>query len=110
MNIEYRTNYIMDRNRFKWCVLPAGKERKNVKELLKLSDSQLLSEYKGFIEFWESERAWEYNTYSQLFQDKDVLEIGSGLGYDGIFYSNYVTTWTYSDIIQENVLFFKKIN
>ncbi len=28
MNIEYRTNYIMDRNRFKWCVLPAGKERK----------------------------------------------------------------------------------
>ncbi len=87
-----------------------GKKEKNVKELLKLSDSQLLSEYKGFIEFWESERAWEYNTYSQLFQDKDVLEIGSGLGYDGIFYSNYVTTWTYSDIIQENVLFFKKIN
>lgn len=93
----------------KWDMLPAGERRESVSNLLSLSKEEAIEFYRRCIGFWEKERGWEYERYSELFSGRSVLEIGSGLGYDGITYSKYVRKWTFCDIIPQNLAFIKKI-
>lgn len=96
-------------NILKWHTLPAGKERRDVRKLLHLDDEELLHAYTEFVQFWEQERGWEYERYAKLFQDRNVLEIGSGLGYDGFRLSMYTRSWTFSDIIKDNLCLVQRI-
>jgi SAM-dependent methyltransferase len=100
---------VIENNLKKWETLPAGGHRKNVIELMNMVDSQLLDFYRECIYFWENERGWDYKIYSDLFKNKSVLELGSGLGYDGIIYSRSVRKWTFTDIVPINIEFIKRI-
>jgi SAM-dependent methyltransferase len=69
----------------------------------------LIQFYKHFIAFWEKERGWEYDKYSQTFYGRSVLEIGSGLGYDGVTYAKSAHKWTFCDIIPANLKLVQRI-
>ena len=100
---------ILYKNKIKWKTLPVGEKRKKVEELIEMSDDELIKEYNTYITLWQKERGWEYESYKDLFRNKSILEIGSGLGYDGIVFSRYVKKWTFSDIVYENIMFLKRI-
>lgn len=100
---------VLNANQTKWQTLPAGPGRKNVQELLALNDADLETTYKTFVPFWERERGWEYERYTPLFTGRHVLEIGSGLGYDGIIFSQHASSWTFCDIIADNLAFVKRV-
>ncbi len=102
-------NTILSQNLVKWDMLPAGKQRESVNNLLTLSTEAIFEFYRKCIEFWQKERGWEYERYSELFLGRSVLEIGSGLGYDGITYSKSVRKWTFCDIMPQNLAFIKKV-
>ena len=100
---------IVRKNRVKWKTLPAGAGRKQVDTLLSLGDNELLDFYNDSIRYWEKERGWEYDKYASQFSARSILEIGSGLGYDGITYSKSAECWTFCDIIPENIQLVRRI-
>lgn len=100
---------ILNSNLVKWETLPAGQRRESVAKLLSIETEDLVAFYQNCIVFWEKERGWEYEKYSEMFSDRSVLEIGSGLGYDGITYSKSVRKWTFCDIIPQNIEFVRRI-
>lgn len=100
---------ILKMNKHKWKTLPAGGGRQTIDYFMSLNDNELLKIYNKSIAFWKKERGWEYEKYSKLFTGASVLEIGSGLGYDGITFSKKVNKWTFCDIISNNIEFIKRI-
>lgn len=107
MNNEIKQ--LLSANQVKWLTLPAGESRRHVQELIRLNDSDLRSEYEKFVPFWEKERGWEYERYTPFFAGRDVIEIGSGMGYDGITYSERAASWTFCDIIRDNLSLVKRM-
>jgi SAM-dependent methyltransferase len=101
---------VLEKNQTKWLTLPAGECRHNVQDLLCLSDTDLKKAYSAFRPFWDRERGWEHDRYGAVFKDRHVLEIGSGLGYDGIMLSRNAATWTFCDIIEDNLSLVKRMS
>lgn len=104
-----QTNPHIDANRERWLKLPAGRWRANIGLLLKLPDWLFVRLYNYFSKFWEKERKWEYGRYTEIFAGRNVLEIGSGLGYDGIKYSRTASSYTYAELNQLQILFLQKV-
>lgn len=98
------------RLRKKWSQIPGGShDRFHSSELLKLSDKKLLElwNYQNNIskttrEFWQS-------NYKFQFRDKNIFEIGSGLGFDGIYFIENGASWTFCDIVVENIELIKRV-
>lgn len=95
--------------RTKWGEVPGGEQtRVRSESWLRLSDNELLR-------FWSdalrdssvgdaySVRGWYHTLYSDVFHGKKVLEIGSGLGFDGITFAAHGAAWTFVDIVQTNL-------
>jgi SAM-dependent methyltransferase len=101
---------ILNSNLVKWKTLPAGEGRRHVEQLLLMEDNDLLNFYNQSIAFWNRERGWEYEKYSKIFSGFSILEIGSGLGYDGMTFSKHAKKWTFCDIIPENIRFIQRIS
>lgn len=100
---------IMTSNLDKWKKLPAGQGRCEVSRLSGLSDDELLESYGEWAVFWQEERGWEYERYSEHYMGRTVLEIGSGLGFDALAYSGSASRWVCADIIEDNVAFVRRI-
>jgi 2-polyprenyl-3-methyl-5-hydroxy-6-metoxy-1,4-benzoquinol methylase len=99
------SNDILKHNLEKWKTLPAGEWRRDVSDLYALEDEELATAYKSFRTLWDSERGWEHERYGKMFSGRDVLEIGSGLGYDALTMSKKAASWTCADILQVNIDF-----
>ena len=106
MNTEH-TYFVQNKSR--WTKLPGGRDRVRIEALLNYPDWLLKLRYRWFARFWEKERGWEYEKYSAAFKGRDVLEIGSGLGYDGIKYSVSATSYTYAELNPIQLDFLKRI-
>jgi SAM-dependent methyltransferase len=100
---------ILDRLRRKWSTVPAGlMDRRSTGDLLRLSDEELR-------EFWISThrqattgsgfavRGWYQHLYRDVLRDKKVLEIGSGMGIDGIEFARHGAAITFVDIVEDNI-------
>lgn len=98
-----------EENKSWWNLLPGGKKRHRVERLLQHPDWWLKFRYNRFIKFWNKDRSWEYEKYSALFKDRNVLEIGGGLGYDGIVYSKTARSYTYAELNETQLSFIKRI-
>jgi len=48
-------------------------------------------------------RGWYYEKYKPIFQGKKVMDIGCGLGMDGITYAQHGAKVTFVDIVESNV-------
>lgn len=101
--------------RSKWGEVPHGEEtRARSEDLLKLSDDELLrrwSEALGDSSTGNaySVRGWYHTLYRDVFRGKRVLEIGSGLGFDGITFAAGGADWTFVDIVQTNLAVIERL-
>lgn len=92
----------------KWSTVPAGNIRISTKDLTKMNDSELLSFWtKTRHEATEGDgfysRGWYHALYAPILRQKRVLDVGCGLGIDGITFAQNGTKVTFLDIIESNV-------
>jgi len=87
-------------------------EKVKSEDLLALDAGPLVEAWhRYFAEHQVSEaRRWYLTLYKEFMQGKSVLELGSGLGFDGIFFlQNGCAKWTFSDIVNQNLEVIKLI-
>ena len=98
--------------RRKWTELPAGAdeaERRSSLGLLSLNDTDLGSYWDEQFVAGEDLRGWYRTLYRDSFRGKRVLEIGSGMGFDGIHFLQQGADWTFCDISVENLRLVSRI-
>ena len=101
--------------RRKWGTVPAGLSgRRSTQDLLKSSTEELR-------EFWIathaeattgdgfSVRGWYHALYRDVLRGKKVLEIGSGMGIDGIEFARHGAAMTFVDIVPENLAVIRRL-
>lgn len=89
----------------KWSELPAGSdasERRFSADLMSLSTHELLRYWSKEYDESAELRSWYRELYAPLFKGKRILEIGSGMGYDGIHFLKQGAHWHFSDIVEGN--------
>lgn len=91
-------------------MLPAGWIRRDIRRMLYNPDWLLKLEYGVYAKKWKRERGWEYAKYSPLFSGRDVLEVGGGMGYDGMMYARVANTYTYAELNPLQLDFIKRVN
>ncbi|MEX2287793.1 MAG: class I SAM-dependent methyltransferase [Planctomycetaceae bacterium] len=94
--------------RAKWGVVPAGLSRSSTSELLTLTDQELLQVWTGKRaaattgkEF--AVRGWYHTLYKDVLRGKSVLDVGSGLGLDGITFAQHGARLTFLDLVPSNL-------
>jgi SAM-dependent methyltransferase len=95
-----------DRTRAKWREVPSTRTgRVWSSDLCAYTDEDLIA-------YWEEARrdtsvlqvrGWFQQHYAPEFAGKDVLEVGPGIGIDGIFFAQHGARLTFADIIEENL-------
>jgi SAM-dependent methyltransferase len=100
--------------RQKWHQVPAAKNRITSTELVDMPDDDLLN-------FWlrnRSEattgdyfnvRGWYHLLYQDIVKDKQVMDVGSGLGIDGITFAQHGARITFVDIVESNLEVLKRL-
>jgi hypothetical protein len=80
--------------------------------LLALGADHLVEARHGyFADHQASEvRRWYLTLYREFMQGKSILELGSSLGFDGIFFlQNGCTEWTFCDVVIDNLEVIRRI-
>jgi SAM-dependent methyltransferase len=95
---------VLAANLAKWSTLPSGgPDQARVEDLLALSDADFAEFWRAGSAKWTAERGWEYERFGARFAGLRVLEIGSGLGHDGLALAPRVRNWTFCDILAQNL-------
>lgn len=92
--------------RSKWHEVPAGYTRISTVDLLKLSDADLLQKWSELHAEATREhdvRGWFHDEYKSITAGKRVLEVGCGLGHDGITLAKVGAHLTFVDVVESNV-------
>lgn len=101
--------------RQKWGEVPYRQcDRIHSKELLALSDREVLEAWtEAYLQTSIGEafsvRGWYQLLYKDIFRGKKVLDVGCGLGPDGVFFAEHGARVTFLDIINSNVEFVKRV-
>ena len=104
---------VLAAHREKWREVPGGDDtdgRRYSSDLLKLPDAELLS-------FWDGMAAnrasgvigWIGPLYRDFTNGRRVLELGSGLGLDGLRFASQGAHWTFADIAADNLAMIERI-
>jgi 2-polyprenyl-3-methyl-5-hydroxy-6-metoxy-1,4-benzoquinol methylase len=95
--------------RKKWVEVPFGElGRRNTSDLLTLSDDRLRSVWEEALRDASaggaySVRGWYHDLYADVLRYKNVLDVGSGLGFDGITFARCGAKLTFLDIVESNL-------
>ena len=95
--------------RKKWSTVPAGLAgRRSSKDLVSLADDELERLWSGVhAEATTGEgfavRGWYQTLYRDVLRGRSVLEIGSGMGIDGIEFARSGACLTFVDIVESNL-------
>ncbi|MHC4662639.1 MAG: class I SAM-dependent methyltransferase [Planctomycetota bacterium] len=101
--------------REKWGEVPAaGLERAHSKSLIKLSDEELLSYWREQCEKDTRKsrftvRGWYHLLYSDVLKGKKIMDVGSGMGIDGITFARCGAKMTFVDIVESNLKFIERL-
>lgn len=104
-----------DTLRKKWGTVPAaGALRLKTQELLILSDQDLLNLWHDMRKNDTTGerfqvRGWYHSLYKDIVKGKDVLDVGSGLGIDGITFAQAGARVTFVDIVKSNIELLSRI-
>ncbi|MGM4987429.1 class I SAM-dependent methyltransferase [Tardiphaga sp. 841_E9_N1_2] len=91
--------------RQKWQEVPIGNDRGRTNEISQTSGADLLAllEKHRSIRGEGSDFGWYFPLYKDAFRGKRILDVGSGLGIDGMTFLKYGAHWTFSDIVRSNL-------
>jgi SAM-dependent methyltransferase len=93
--------------RDKWHEVPQQGGRVFSDDLLRLDRSKLLQRWGEYFSSYKRSESdcWYQILYREFMRGKSVLEIGSGLGFDGILrlQESLVRSWTFCDIAEINL-------
>lgn len=94
--------------RTKWGTVPAGEGRITTEELLLKSDEELLDWWlktreRDITGERFSVRGWYHLLYKEILKDKYILDVGCGLGIDGITFAQAGANVTFFDIVKSNI-------
>ena len=84
-------------------------------DLLQLTDSELLQYWENLFQdncmgAGYSTRGWFHDLYKPLaVLEGQWLEVGSGLGFDGVYFAEVGAQVTFADIVQENIMVIEKL-
>ena len=100
--------------RNKWHEVPAGNKRVTTKQLLDLPDKELFDLWSRIrLDATTGEaftvRGWYHLIYKDVFIGKRVMDIGSGLGIDGITFAQHGARMTFVDIVKSNLEVLKRL-
>jgi hypothetical protein len=100
--------------RKKWHEVPAGDDRLTTSQLLLLPDKELLDKWSQIRVNATSGasfdvRGWYHLLYCDIFNGKKVMDVGSGLGIDGITFAEHDALVTFVDIVESNLEVLKRI-
>ena len=100
--------------RNKWHEVPAAENRFTTRQLLDLTDDKL-------IEWWTQTRreatsnegfkvrGWYHLLYKDILRGKKVMDVGSGLGIDGITFAQNGAHLTFVDIVESNLAILQRL-
>ena len=99
--------------RKKWREVPQEGGRVFADDLLRLDRSTLFENWKQYFSSYrrsEPDR-WYQILYKEFMRGKSVLEIGSGLGFDGTLrlQEGLVKEWTFCDIVETNLQVIQRV-
>jgi SAM-dependent methyltransferase len=106
---------VFDLLRRKWGVVPAGlSERRSTQDLLaspaeELREFWIATHTKATTGEGFSVRGWYHALYREVLRGKKVLEIGSGMGIDGIEFARHGAQMTFVDIVPENLAVMRRL-
>jgi hypothetical protein len=100
--------------RRKWREVPAGQHRFDTADLIAMPTDSLLR-------FWQARRqeattgaayavrGWYHDLYRDVFRGRALLDLGAGLGLDGITFATAGARVTFADIVAENLEVLRRI-
>jgi 2-polyprenyl-3-methyl-5-hydroxy-6-metoxy-1,4-benzoquinol methylase len=100
--------------RQKWHEVPIGLQRQTTRELVSLSDAALLDVWRrarteattGRLYYT---RGWCHDLYRDQFRLKRLLDVGSGMGFDGVTFAQRGADVTFVDVVETNLEVVKRI-
>ena len=104
----------LEKLRGKWSEVPAGDGRVRTTDLHNYSDGELM-------DFWNltrmndttgnsfNVRGWYHCLYNTAFRHKKLMDVGSGLGIDGITFAQCGSEVTFVDIVESNLELLRRI-
>lgn len=100
--------------RSKWHEVPAGHVRRSSRDLMRLPAAELASLWRQTRDDATtgemfSVRGWYHALYRDILRGKKVLDVGSGLGIDGISFALEGARVTFLDIVEENLDVLRRI-
>ena len=99
--------------REKWREVPQPGGRVFSDRLLSLPPAALLEEWQRHFTYYLQfvPARWHQILYREFMRDKTVLEIGSGLGFDGVLrlQEGAVKEWTFCDIVDGNLKIIERV-
>jgi SAM-dependent methyltransferase len=102
--------------REKWHMVPTGlMTRSSTTDLLQWSDEALLDMWRKSLHEYTTgadgfaTRGWYHELYRDFFKEKNVMDIGSGLGFDTVTFAAEGARVTFVDIVESNLQLLRRI-
>jgi hypothetical protein len=103
----------LDVSREKWREVPGGDtlDRLFSSDLLGATDEVLRDHWQRLYEAGRhpTHRGWYQELYREFMNGRNVVEVGSGLGFDGIHFMRLGARWTFADIVQDNLAIVRRM-
>src|SRR5207302_10998610 len=79
-------------------------------DLLALGDVELQAAWQAMAaRRYGGEIGWLGPLYADFFRGNQVLELGSGLGFDGLRFAEAGASWTFADIVPDNLAVIRRV-
>ncbi len=100
--------------RRRWGVVPAGDDRLSTRDLMELPDDELLATWRRLRDTATigpafAVRGWYRRLYSDVLRGKRVLDVGCGLGIDGLTFAEHGAHVTFLDIVEDNLELVRRV-